>query len=92
MRVGILEIDIFIPQANSLKFKRQILSSIKDRLRNRFNVSVAEEGNNLWQRSKVYIACINSSSVHIEKTLSAVKDYVSNDKSLEILNTNLEIL
>jgi len=59
MIVGLLTLDLHFPESNSLKDKRWVLRSIKDRIRNKFNVSVAEVGaNELWQRSVIGIACV----------------------------------
>ena len=54
MPIGLLTLEIHIPDAQSLKDKRQVLRSLKDRLRAHFNVAVAElEHQELWQRSRV---------------------------------------
>ena len=59
MIVGLLTLDLHFPESNSLKDKRWVLRSIKDRMKNKFNVSVAEVGaNDLWQRSVIGIACV----------------------------------
>ena len=53
MPVGLLTLEIYIPDSHSLKDKRQILRSLKDRLRARFNVAVAElDHNDAWQRDR----------------------------------------
>ena len=52
MPIGLLTLEIYIPEAHSLKDKRQVLRSLKDRLRRKFNVAVAElDGQDSWQRS-----------------------------------------
>jgi hypothetical protein len=89
MSVGLLTLDILINDAQSLKDKRQVLRSLKDRLRNQFNVAVAElDHQDLWQRSVVGVAGISSDASHLEEVLQAVlevsekmlgRDLVSHD-------------
>ena len=61
MPVGLLTLDIHIPDAQSLKDKRQVIRSLKDKLRRQFNVAVAElDHHDLWQRSVVGVVTASS--------------------------------
>lgn len=72
MHIGLLTLEIHLPDAHSLKDKRVVLRSLKDRLR-KFNVSVAEyDHQDLWQRAAVGVVSISSDHVVLEKTLNAV--------------------
>ncbi len=74
MHIGLLTLEIFIPEAHSLKEKRQVLRSLKDRLR-RFNISIAEcDHQNLWQRATVGVVSISSDHIVLENTLNLVAD------------------
>ena len=56
MVVGVLRLTLFLPENHSLKGKRQVLRAIKDRVRNKFNVSIAEsDGHDMWQRAELGI-------------------------------------
>jgi uncharacterized protein YlxP (DUF503 family) len=84
MNIGLLTLDIFIPDSHSLKEKRIVLRSLKDRLR-KFNVSISEcDHQDLWQRSTVGIVSISSDHGVLEKTLHGVIE-----ESEKILNGNL---
>ena len=84
MNIGLLTLDIFLPESHSLKDKRIVLRGLKDRLR-KFNVSIAEcDHQDLWQRSTVGIVSISSDHGVLEKTLNAVAE-----ESERILNRNL---
>jgi uncharacterized protein YlxP (DUF503 family) len=73
MPIGLLTLEIHIPDARSLKDKRQVLRSLKDRLRAHFNVAIAElEHQDLWQRAKVGIVSISGDGKHLEESLAAV--------------------
>jgi len=70
MPVALLEIDLHIPHAHSLKEKRMALRSVKERLRKRFNVSVSElDHQELWQRSQLGIASIGPDARYLEEQL-----------------------
>jgi uncharacterized protein len=72
MPIGLLTLEIHIADAQSLKDKRQVLRSLKDRLRAHFNVAVAElEHQDLWQRSRVGVVSISGDGKHLEESLAA---------------------
>ena len=73
MPIGLLTLEIHIPDARSLKDKRQVLRSLKDRLRANFNVAVAElEHQELWQRARIGVVSISGDGKHLEESLQAV--------------------
>ena len=73
MPIGLLTLEIHIPDARSLKDKRQVLRSLKDRLRGHFNVAVAElEHQEVWQRAVVGVVTISSDAQHLEQSLQAI--------------------
>jgi uncharacterized protein len=77
MVVGILTVSISIPQANSLKDKRRVIKSIKDRVRNGFNVSVAEIGDqDIWRTALLGIAVISEDATYANGVLSRVQDLI----------------
>lgn len=91
MVVGLLTLELFIPESGSLKSKRFVIRSIKDRLK-KFNVSVAEDGNNLWQKTILSIACVTNSSSHLYSTFEKVKKTVASNTEVEIIREDLELL
>jgi uncharacterized protein YlxP (DUF503 family) len=73
MPVGLLTLELHIEQAQSLKDKRQVLRRLKDRLRAKFNVAVAElDFHDTWQRSVVGIVTISNEEQHVEEALQQV--------------------
>jgi len=91
MVVGLLTLEIFIPEAGSLKSKRYVIRSIKDRLK-KFNVSIAEDANNLWQRSTLSIACVTNDTSHLYSTFEKIKNMVIADASIEIIRMDIQLL
>jgi uncharacterized protein YlxP (DUF503 family) len=73
MPIGCLTLEILLPESHSLKDKRQVLRSLKDRLRHRFNVSVAElDGQESWHRAVVGVVAISADAAYLEGALRAV--------------------
>jgi len=86
MVVGILRIELFIPESASLKSKRFAIKSIKDRLRSRFNVSVAEVDNgDKWQRASLGVAAVSNETRHIDSIMGNVMNLVHGDRRVEVL-------
>ena len=90
MLVGILNIDLFIPNSTSLKEKRYAIKSIKDRLRHRYNVSVAEiDYTDKWQRATIGVAIVSNESRYIESVLGKAMNLVYGDHRVEVVNSNI---
>lgn len=87
MLVGVCQIELFVPDSGSLKSKRYVLSSIKKRIRNKFNVSVSEiESNDKWQRITLGIAMISNERRYIDMTISEIINVIEGDGRMEIIN------
>lgn len=72
--VGVLILELQIEQAHSLKDKRHYVKSLKDRLRSKFNVAVAEiDHQDLWQRGTVAVVTVSSDRTHAEQVLQHVE-------------------
>lgn len=90
--VGVRIIELHIPGCRSLKEKRFVIKSLRDRLRSRFNISVAEiDHQDLWQRSTIAIAAVNSSGAYIDGVLQKATELVGNERRIVIIDINTEI-
>ena len=88
--IGVLTIDLFIPSAQSLKGKRMVLKSLKDRVRNKFNVSIAElDGEDKWQTATVGISMIGNDRRYMDSCLQNIVSYVESFGQLEISDHSL---
>ncbi|MCZ6514359.1 MAG: DUF503 domain-containing protein [Acidobacteria bacterium] len=73
MPVGVMTLEIRIPYAHSLKEKRAVLRKLRDRLRSRFNLAVAElDHQETWQRATLGVVSISSSRRNLEQVLESV--------------------
>ena len=94
MHVGICRLMVHLPEANSLKRKRQVSQSLITRIRNQFNVAVAEvEDQDLWQRLTIGVCCLSNDSSHANEILSKVVSFVEAfPGDLELLDYETEII
>jgi uncharacterized protein YlxP (DUF503 family) len=94
MNIGVLKISLRIPENESLKGKRQVIKSIISRVRNKFNVSVAEVGDNdVWQIATIGICYVSNNGRHTNEVLSKVVDFVTRSRfDVEILDYGIEII
>lgn len=90
MVVGVLRLTLHIEGAASLKDKRQVVRKVVDRLRSRFNVSVAEVGDNdIWQRARIGISAVANDHSFVNEVLDKCARDAGN--IAEILNREMEI-
>jgi len=91
MIIGVVRFWLHFPGAGSLKAKRKILLSMKDRIRNKFNVSVAElEDNDLWQKCTLGVAIIANDKAFANTILSKVSDLVNGQPEVVVTDVNME--
>lgn len=93
MPVGLLTLDINLPESRSLKDKRQVLRILKDRLRKRFNVAVAElEHQDVWQRAVIGVVTLADQPGFVEQSLRAVLQDSELQLGRYLVDHQLEIL
>ena len=77
MVVGVLRLELRLPESHSLKEKRSVLRSVKARVRQKFNVSIAEVAeNDLWQRAVLGLAVVGNDRRFVEGALDEVVGFV----------------
>lgn len=94
MNVGVCKVKLRLPDNLSLKGKRQVVKSVTARLKNKFNVSVAEvEDNDLWQLATVGICFVSNDKRFTNEVLSKAVEFVVNSQGdFEMLDYEIEIL
>jgi uncharacterized protein len=92
MFIGVCTIEMHIPESGSLKTKRHSLKSLKDRIRSKFNVSVAEvDHNDLWQKASLAVAAVSNDKSYLNQTLDHVLDMVRSVPEVSLLDYHIEI-
>jgi len=94
MPVGVCRVSLRLPENGSLKGKRQLVRSLTTRLRNKFNVAVAEvDDNDRWQIVSLGITCVANSERHVNQVLSSAVDFIGRSRlDAELLDYEIEIL
>ena len=93
MHVGVCKLELRLPENESLKGKRRVIQSIITRLKNKYNVSVAEVDNQgLWQLATLGITCVSNHRRHTNEILSNVIKFVAqNYPEVELLGSETEV-
>lgn len=93
MKIGYVSLRFFLRGNNSLKGKRKVIRSIKDRLKNKFNVSVAEVGDqDVWQNIHLGIAAVNADAQYLDGLLKQVVNFIDNLHLAEMTDCQTEII
>ena len=94
MHVGVCKVTLRLPENQSLKGKRRVVNSLCSRIRNRFNVSIAEvDENQVWQLATLGITCVSNSSRHTDEMLQSVMAYIeSSREDLEVVACERETI
>jgi uncharacterized protein YlxP (DUF503 family) len=91
--IGVLTLELRLEDSHSLKDKRHVVKSLQDRLRNKFNVAVAEiDHQDLWQRAAIAAVTVSSDHVHAEKVLRSVEDEAASLLGSQLVDATVEWL
>ena len=92
-RVALGLVELHLPDVESLKDKRHVLKGLKERVRARFEVSVAEvDHQDLWQRATLALAYVSADARHANEVVVKVMDFIEDNVAGMVLDTSLEIL
>ena len=93
MTVGTCRVELRLAGNRSLKGKRRVVKSLKDRIRGRFNVSVAEVDRlDEWQRATLGIVCVSNNSRLVDETLTKVVNLIETDADALILDYEIDLM
>lgn len=93
MIVGLCTVELYIATAHSLKEKRSVIKSLMERIKNKFNVSIAEiDYQDSWQRAVIGIAAVSNESIHVNQTINNVVKFIENTDQYEVVDVSIEII
>ena len=93
MVIGALHVEVHVPEARSLKDRRSALKSLKDQLRGRFNVAVAElNSSEKWQRATVGISTLGEDRTYVDGLLREVAEWIRMTHLVELIRVEQEYL
>jgi uncharacterized protein YlxP (DUF503 family) len=91
--VGVGSADLLIEDSHSLKDKRRIIKSLKEKLQNAFHLSVCECGDqSLWQRSRLGLAVCSNDLKIIHSTLNGINEYLESNPLITLLNFEIRVI
>ena len=91
--IGVLRVQLHFPAAQSLKDKRMVLKSLKERLKNKFNATVAEIGAlDKWQLSVIALAMVGNDNRLIDSALQKMLSFIEENPGLVISDQEIEFL
>ncbi len=91
MTIGVLQLDLRIPEARSLKDRRRVVKSLKDQLRNRYNCSVAElDPKDRWGRARIVACVIGDDSRFVNTQLDEITRFAGS--RTELIDYQIELL
>lgn len=91
--IGLLTVEFFIYEAQSLKDKRSVVQKVVNRLRQRFNLAVSETGfQDLWQRAEISMVTVSSDKIIAEKELQRALAMITSITELEVTDSKVEWL
>ncbi len=93
MVIGVCRITLHIDEVFSLKEKRHIIKSIIERLKARFNASIAEvDLNDKWKNAVIGVACVSNEAGHADSMLANIVNFVENDGRVELVDYSTETI
>jgi hypothetical protein len=93
MIVAVMTVELYLLGSTSLKDKRAVLRRLKDRLGNKFNISIAEvDHQDKWQRAQLGIAQVGSDYKYLEKSMNTIFSIIDNDIEVEVVDHLIEYL
>jgi uncharacterized protein len=93
MVIGVRSFELRLAAAHSLKDKRSVIKSLKDRLHNEFNVSVAETGrHDAWQSAELTVCLVSTDRRHAQSILEAVDSFVAGNPFCRVVDTATSFL
>ena len=93
MFIGVCKLVFHIPGCGSLKDKRHVVRSIRDRVSAKFDVAVAEVGDlDLWQRAEIAICTVSNDHSHANSVLDNVTRFIENMYVAQLVDRHLEII
>ncbi len=91
--IGICQIDLHIENCHSLKERRNIILSLKEKIKNRMNVAICEFGDSdLWQRSQLAIVTCSNTKTMVESTVKKALEFIGNFPTVIVLNSESKII
>jgi len=92
-RVAVGLVELHLPEVGSLKGKRHILQGVKERVKQRFNVSIAEvDHQDAWQRATLAVACVANDARHANEVVAKAVHFLERLPDASVIDVSIEVL
>jgi uncharacterized protein YlxP (DUF503 family) len=92
-RVALGTLELHLPDVDSLKGKRHVLKGLKERVRARFEVAVAEvDHHDMWQRATLAVAAVSHDGRHANEVVSKAMNFIEDHLEGRVIDASVEIL
>lgn len=88
--VGVLTMELHLPHSHSLKERRSVVSSLKEKIAHRLNVSVCEESTESWQTARLAFACVAQSEASVEEQFRQIREFAAQDGRAIVIQPRIE--
>lgn len=88
--VGAMTVQLHLPHSHSLKERRSVVNSLKERIGQRFNVSVCEESSESWQIANLAFACVAQTEATVEQQFRQIRELMESDGRAMVMNPQIE--
>lgn len=93
MFIGVLKVSLYLSEPQSLKDKRRIIKSLTEKLKNKFNLAVAETGNlDSWNSCELGIVCISNEAAHSDRMIASAISFIESQGTVELTDIETEII
>ena len=90
--IGSCDLDLHIDNCQSLKDKRRVITSLKEKVKNRYNVAICEFGDlSLWQRTRLGVVTCGNNKQHVDSSLKAVLSYIQKFRAISVVDFDLHV-
>jgi len=91
--IGLLRVELRIPQAHSLKDKRRVVRSLLDRVSAKFNAAVAETGHqDVWSYAEVAVVAVSNDGRHVNSMLDTILNFIESHAAAEVADAEIRFL
>lgn len=93
MFIGVLKIELYLSQPQSLKDKRRIIKSLIEKLKNKFNIAVAETGQlDSWNHCEIGLVCVSNEAGHADSMMNSAVNFIEYLGTVELTDVHTEII
>ncbi len=93
MKLALIKIELYLPNSDCLKYRRNVVNSIKEQLKRKFNISIIDSSEDgLWKKASLHIVEVNNNSDNLQNDITKILNFIENNDNLYLSNYHVEYL